>query len=161
MWGRVKAFVVHLPFWHISNLPFCTTQQLVLLKLCLQSHLPLQLVDLGVKEPLVAGGVLVPPAVTFFTVLRHWTNAAEQVGDKLASPLFVIIIPSIISSLASFFEPVLSRWKTSVPTVQMQQPMNQIGAWTSCKEHNLVCWQCFAFIDKQFCHHCKNIQHTS
>ena len=82
-----------------TSLPFCTTQLTACFpKKCLQPpHLPLQLVDLGVKEPLVAGGVLVPPAVTFFTVLRHWTNAAEQVGDKLASPLFVIIIPSIIS----------------------------------------------------------------
>ena len=73
---------------------------------------------------------------------------------------FIIIIPSIISSLASFSEPVLSRWKTSVPSAQMQQPMNQIGAYTNCKEHNVVDWQCFAFIGKQFCHH-YNIQHTS
>ena len=159
MWGRVKAFVVHLPFWHISNLPFCTTQ----LTACSPETLPPK-----ISSPpaacrswcLGARGVKVFPAVAFLPALRPWPNAAEQVGEKLASSLFIIIIPSIISSLASFSEPVLSRWKTSVPTAQMQQPMNQIGAYTNCKEHNVVCWQCFAFIGKQFCHHYKNIQHT-
>ena len=51
-------------------------------------HLPLQLVDLGVKEPLVAIGVEVPPAVAFLPALRPWPNAAEQVVDKLVSLLY-------------------------------------------------------------------------
>ena len=156
-------FIMHLPLSFISSLPFFTTQ--------LTAFSPKTVPPTISSRPAacrscclgaaVALGVEVPPAVAFFSALRSWPNAAEQVGEKLASPLFIIIIPSIISSLASFSEPVLSRWKTSVPTAQMQQPMNQIGAYTNCKEHNVVGWQCFAFIGKQFCHHYKNIQHTS
>ena len=160
---------MHLPLSFISSLHFCTTQQTA----CSPKTVPPTISSPPAACRSWCQGAARSnrsrssprsrfPSCSQALAECCWTSCRQTCFTAVWTLyfFFIIIIPSIISSLASFSEPVLSRWKTSVPSAQMQQPMNQIGAYTNCKEHNVVDWQCFAFIGKQFCHH-YNIQHTS
>ena len=97
---QITALIAHLSLWLIPSLHLSATQlssQLVPPILRLQPpHLLLQLVDLGVEEPLVAGGDEVPPTLlVHLPALRSRPDVGEQVVGELVQLLLHSLSPTV------------------------------------------------------------------